>query len=152
MSSSTRTLGTLRLLVADDFPLIRLAVRDELEGRGFSICAEADDADAAVEAAVRERPDLCLVDVRMPGDGLRAAAEIAARVPDSRVVLMTVAASEEDMLAALEAGAAGYLVKDVDFNRLALILADVATGELAFPRTLMRRLVDRYRAPSSLPG
>ena len=139
-------LQPLRLLVADDFPLIRLAVREELDGRrGFAICAEAADRDAAVAAAKRERPDLCLLDVCMPGNGIEAAAEILAHVPETRVVLMTIAASDEDMLAALAAGAAGYLVKDVDFDRLALILADVASGELAYPRRLMRRLVDERR-------
>jgi DNA-binding NarL/FixJ family response regulator len=81
----------------------------------------------------------------MPGNGIRAAAEILEQVPETRVVLMTIAASDEDMLAALTAGAAGYLVKDVDFGRLALILADVASGELAYPRRLMRRLVDERR-------
>ena len=137
----------LRLLVADDYPLIRLAVRDELDGRrGFTICAEAADRPAAVAAAIRERPDLCLLDVCMPGNGLRAAAEILASVRETRVVLMTIAASDEDMLAALAVGAAGYLVKDVDFDRLALILADVASGELAYPRRLMRHLVDERRA------
>jgi two-component system, NarL family, nitrate/nitrite response regulator NarL len=137
----------LRLLVADDYPLIRLAVRDELDGRrGFTICAEAADRATAVEAARRERPDLCLLDVCMPGNGVLAAAEIITLVPETRVVLMTIAASDEDMLAALAAGAAGYLVKDVDFDRLALILADVASGELAYPRRLMRRLVDERRA------
>jgi len=143
---SHRVCEPLRLLVADDFPLIRLAVREELDGRGFAICAEADDMAAAVEAARRERPDLCLIDVRMPGNGIRAAEAILTEVPDTRVVLMTVVASEEDMLDALAIGASGYLVKDVDFDRLALILADVATGELAYPRTLMRRLVSGYRS------
>jgi two-component system, NarL family, nitrate/nitrite response regulator NarL len=139
-------LQPLRLLVADDFPLIRLAVREELEGRrGFAICAEAADREAAVEAARLERPDLCLLDVCMPGNGISATAEILEFVPETRVVLMTIAASDEDMLAALAAGAAGYLVKDVDFGRLALILADVASGELAYPRRLMRLLVDERR-------
>jgi len=143
----------LRLLVADDFPLIRLAVREELAARrGFTICAEAADREAAVEAARRERPDLCLLDVSMPGNGLRAAAEILAAVPETRVVLMTIAASDEDMLAALAAGAAGYLAKDVDFGRLGLILADVASGELAYPRRLMRRLVDERRRIGVLEG
>jgi two-component system, NarL family, nitrate/nitrite response regulator NarL len=141
-----RPLQPLRLLVADDYPLIRLAVREELDGRqGFAICAEAADREAAVEAARCERPDVCLLDVCMPGNGIHAAAEILADVPETRVVLMTIAASDEDMLAALSVGAAGYLVKDVDFGRLALILADVASGELAYPRRLMRRLVEERR-------
>jgi DNA-binding NarL/FixJ family response regulator len=82
----------------------------------------------------------------MPGNGIRAAAEILEHVPATRVVLMTIAASDEDMLAALAAGAVGYLVKDVDFARLPLILADVASGEVAYPRRLMRRLVDERAA------
>jgi DNA-binding NarL/FixJ family response regulator len=135
----------LRVLVADDFPLIRLAIREQLEGEGFVVCAEADHAGAAVEAALALRPDICLLDLGMQGGVLGAMASILDHLPETRVVLMTSEPSRDELLAAFTGGAAGYLVKDVDTSRLALILLDVAAGELAFPRTFMHSLASRVR-------
>ncbi len=98
----------IRVLLADDEELVREGFRMILEAQDdFEVVGEASDAKGAVELTLRERPDLCLLDVCMPGNGIRAAADILASVPETRVVLMTIAASDEDMLAALAAGAAG---------------------------------------------
>ena len=135
----------LCVLVGDDFPLIRLAIREELEEEGFCVCAEAGHALEAITAALSVRPDVCLLDVRMPGGGIAAAAEILAELPETKVVLMASEPSDDDLLASVRIGASGYLVKNLDERRLPQILLDVAAGEVAFPRTLMRRLVDSYR-------
>jgi len=132
---------TPTVLLADDHPLIRLEVRHDLEEGGFRVCAEVGSAGEAVEAAVREGPDLCLLDVSMPGGGLHAAAQIRARVPTTRVVMLTVSAREEDVLEAVRAGACGYLLKDDEPARLAVALHDVLRGVPAFSRGLGPSLV-----------
>jgi DNA-binding NarL/FixJ family response regulator len=98
-----------------------------------------------VGAALRERPDVCLVDVHMPGGGIRAAAEIAARLPDTAVVMLTVSDSDDDLLDALRAGARGYLLKDMDTQQLPVALRAILRGEAAIPRRLAASLVHEVR-------
>jgi DNA-binding NarL/FixJ family response regulator len=133
------------VVLADDHAATRLGVRMSLEDGGFNVVAEADGAAAAVDAAVRERPDLCLLDVYMPGGGITAAAEISARVPDTRIVMLTASADDEDLFAAVQAGAVGYLLKDTDPERLPLALRGVLAGEAALPRRLVARMIDEFR-------
>jgi DNA-binding NarL/FixJ family response regulator len=99
------------VLIADDHPLIRVGVRGALQRGGWIVCAEATDAVGAVEAAVREQPDACLLDIRMPGSGIEAAAEIARRVPRTAIVMLTVSRDDGDLLDALRAGAVGSLLR-----------------------------------------
>jgi two-component system, NarL family, nitrate/nitrite response regulator NarL len=135
----------IRILLADDHTPTRMALRAELEDEGFLICAEAEDATGALAAARRERPDLCLLDVDMPGDGIDAAAAIVALVPGTAVVMLTVSSDETDVLRALRAGVAGYLLKDMNMAGLADVLRKVLAGELALPRSLHRGLVEAFR-------
>jgi DNA-binding NarL/FixJ family response regulator len=117
-----------------------------LEGHeAFSVCAEAADAPAAVEAAMREQPDVCLLDINMPGGGISAAWEISSRLPEARIVMLTVSRQDDDLFDALRAGAAGYLLKDTDPARLPLALLDVVKGDAAIPRSLVARLVGEFR-------
>jgi DNA-binding NarL/FixJ family response regulator len=141
--SEPTTARSRRVLIADDHVAARAGVRMALEGTGFEICAEAADGPSAVEAAIRERPDVCLLDVHMPGgDGIEAAAVIAARLPGTAIVMLTVSADEDDLFAAIKAGAAGYLLKDVDPARLSAALEGVLAGEAAIPRRLVSRIVE----------
>jgi DNA-binding NarL/FixJ family response regulator len=133
------------VLIADDHPMTRVGVRLALERGGFEICAEADDGPSAVEAAKRERPDICLLDIQMPGSGIRAAEQIAASVPESAIVMLTVSRSDADLFDALRVGAAGYLLKDTDPDRLPLALRGVLDGEAALPRHLVALLIDEFR-------
>ena len=137
--------AALRVLLADDHPLARFGARSALEQGGFVVCAEAADADEAVEAALQERPDVCLLDIRMPGSGIRAAEAIAAQVPECAIVMLTVSRSDVDLFDALRAGAVGYLLKDIDPERLPLALRGVLDGEAALPRHLVALLVDEFR-------
>ncbi len=105
----------------------------------------ASNASEAVDAATRERPDLCLLDIRMPGSGIAAAWEITARLPETKVVMLTVSRDDDDLFAALRAGASGYLLKDTDPARLAHALDDVLAGEAAIPRSLVARLAEEFR-------
>jgi two-component system, NarL family, nitrate/nitrite response regulator NarL len=128
-----------RTLLADDHAPSRAGVRSLLELNGFSVCAEADDADGAVDAAVRERPDLCVLDVNMPGGGIAAAAEISSRVSATAIVMLTVSSDRDDVAAALGAGAGGYVLKGTDPEHLLTALRRALAGELAVPAALTRK-------------
>jgi two-component system nitrate/nitrite response regulator NarL len=142
----TPTNGRPRLLVADDHAPTRDDVRHALERDGeFDVCAEAADASEAVQAAVRERPDICLLDVRMPGSGVGAAWEIKARLPDTKVVMLTVSEADSDLFAALRAGADGYLLKTMNLERLGSALSGVLNGEASIHRTLVARILERLQ-------
>ena len=143
------------VVLADDHPPIRLGVRMALLRGGFRVLAEAADGDGAVEAVLRERPDLCLLDISMPGSGgIEAAARLAKLAPATAVVMLTVSASAEDLLAALRAGARGYLPKDMSPDRLPAALRGVLKGEAALPRTFVARMLHEMRelpAPGHAP-
>ena len=137
---------TIRVLIADDHAPTRSDVRNILESDPrFQVVAEAADAFAAVESAMTEQPDVCLLDVNMPGSGVGAAWEISARLPRARIVMLTVSRDDQHLFAALRAGASGYLLKDMDSTRLPHALNDVLEGKAALPRDLMARLVDEFR-------
>ena len=144
-------LTPLRVLVADDHRAIRAGVRLALEGAGFTVCAEAGNAGDAVALARALRPDIALLDIQMPGNGITAAEAIGAELPDTAVVMLTVSQSETDLFAALRAGARGYLLKDIDPNRLPDALRGVLAGEAALPRTLAARLMREFRRRESAP-
>ena len=142
--------GRFRVLVADDHDPTRYDVRTALEeDRRFSVCAEAADAPTAVEAAVRERPDLCLLDIRMPGGGVAATWEISARLPETKVVMLTVSQDDRDLFAALRAGASGYLLKEMNPGELPDALARVLRGEAALDSSLLARVVAEFRDRSA---
>jgi DNA-binding NarL/FixJ family response regulator len=132
-------------VIADDHAMARSGVRQTLVEADFDVVGEASDAPSAVELAERERPDLCLLDVHMPGSGIRAASEIVERLPETAVVMLTVSRNDEDLFDALRAGAAGYLLKDTDPQRLPHALRGVLAGEAAVPRALVTRVIDEFR-------
>ena len=134
-----------RVLIADDHPPTRAGVQAALENGGFSVCAQAADAKSAIEAARRERPDVCLLDIHMPGDGIHAAEIIARELPEAAVVMLTVSRTDDDLFNALRAGASGYLLKDIDPVRLPLALQGVLEGEAALPRRLVALLIEEFR-------
>lgn len=136
----------LRVVLADDHVPTRAGVRAALVADGFDVCAEAGDAAAAIDAAVRLRPDLCVLDVQMPGGGIAAAGEITSRAPEVAVVMLTVSQDDDDLLRALRAGARGFLHKEMDPDRLGAALRGVLAGEAAIPRRLVNRLVDHVVA------
>jgi two-component system, NarL family, nitrate/nitrite response regulator NarL len=134
------------VLVADDHSRTRAMVRTALERSGdFRVCAEAPDSDAAVEAAKELRPDVCLLDINMPGSGIAAAARITAALPETAVVMLTVSRQDEDLFDALRAGASGYLLKGMDENAIGDALHRVLAGESPLPGSLVARLVEEFR-------
>jgi DNA-binding NarL/FixJ family response regulator len=135
----------LRVLIADDHPPTRDDVcRALADKETFNICAVVADAARAVQAAVLERPDVCLLDIRMPGGGVPAAWEIAARLPHVKIVMLTVSDDDADLFAALRAGADGYLLKTMNLKRLPDALVGVCSGEAPMQRTLVARVLERF--------
>ncbi len=133
------------VVIADDHPAIRLGVRMALLSGGLRVLAETADRDGAVSAVLKERPDICLLDVYMPGGGIQAAAILAALAPQTAVVMLTVSDSSEDLLAALHAGAVGYLPKDTPPDRLPIALRGVLVGEPALPRAQVAPVLRELR-------
>jgi DNA-binding NarL/FixJ family response regulator len=116
----------------------------EQDGR-FAVVAEATDGAAAVQAALSERPDLCLVSIRMLGGGIGATREITARLPETKVVMITATLDDDDLFSAVRAGAIGYLHKDIDRARLPHALNDAVEGGAPISRRLVTRLVAEFR-------
>ncbi|HEY7952098.1 MAG TPA: response regulator transcription factor [Solirubrobacteraceae bacterium] len=137
------------VVLADDHPAIRLGVRMALLADGLRVLAEASDCDGAIKAVLRERPDVCLLDIFMPGGGIQAAAAVAALAPATAVVMLTVSQDTEHLLGALRAGAVGYLPKDMPPDRLPAALRGVLAGETALPRALVGPVLGKLR---ELPG
>ncbi len=138
---------TLRVLLADGHTPTREGIRVALEEHGLSVCAQADTRRAAVLAALEHRPDVCLLDVSLAGDGIATAQEIRAALPETYVVMLTASERDDDLFAALRAGAAGYLVKDTDPARLGFTVEGLVNGEAALPRRLVTRLIEEFCEP-----
>jgi DNA-binding NarL/FixJ family response regulator len=144
--NATTSTQALRVLIADDHAPTRDDVRRALANGGLVVCAEAADAARAVQQALATKPDICLLDVRMPGGGVAAAWEIAARLPTTKVVMLTVSDEDGDLFRALRAGAVSYLVKDLDLGTLPQTLLDVAGGKAAIPPELVARMVTQFHS------
>jgi DNA-binding NarL/FixJ family response regulator len=135
----------LRILIADDEVLTRAGIRRVLEGAGLSVAAEASNAADAIAAARAHRPDLCLLAVQMPGNGIFAAEQIRQSLPEAKIVMLTSSTREEDLFAALRAGADGFLPKSISAQRLPSALQGVIDGEAALTRVLTARLIREFR-------
>ena len=146
----TASEAVVRVLIADDHGPTRAEIHRAIEvDPRFHVCAEAVDAPSAVDAAFREHPDICLLDVRMPGGGLAAVWEIASRLPSAKLVMLTVSEEDHDLFVALSAGVAGYLLKSIDRRRLPDALWDIHQGTFTMPRQLMGRVVERFRGTAA---
>jgi DNA-binding NarL/FixJ family response regulator len=140
--------GAATVVVADDHAPTRAGVRQALEADGFSVVAEASTARAAVQAALVHRPHVCLLDIHMPGSGIAAAEQISRDVPGTAVVMLTYSRESEDLFDSLRAGARGFLIKDMDPDRLGAALHGVIAGEAALPRSLVSKVLDEFRGRS----
>lgn len=117
------------VLVVDDSPLFVAGLSAALRNAGFDVIGEAHDAMSAVTIAREHQPDIVMLDVLMPGmSGLEVVAPIISAANGAKVVLLTSSESEEDLLAAIKAGAVGYVVKDTSFERLVDAIRSVADG------------------------
>jgi DNA-binding NarL/FixJ family response regulator len=135
------------VLIADDQELVRSGFRLILELAELDVVGEAGDGDEAVELARRLRPDVALMDIRMPGtDGIEATRRIVAEGLPTRVLILTTFDLDEHVYDALQAGASAFLLKDVGRERLVEAVRTVAGGDALFSPSVLRRLVERYVA------
>ncbi len=149
----------MRVLIVDDEPLARrrlvqlLAARPDVE-----IAGEAESGREALELVELLRPDVLLLDIDLPGmNGIQLVTELAPRLPNTKIVMLTVSRNDEDLFDALRAGASGYLLKDLDAGRLCEAVARVLEGEAPLSASLVGRLIDEFRQrgrrrPLRIPG
>ena len=143
---------TERILIIDDHPLTREALAGLLRQNGFDVVAQAESGEEAIAHAHELRPDLMLLDLSMPGmDGLTALPLLHDAAPQAEIVVLTASEEESNLLAAIRAGAAGYLLKSEPPERIVEFLRGVARGEAALSGAVARQLLDQVRegAPRS---
>lgn len=142
----------IRLLIADDHPIVRAGLAGLLSDEpDIDVVAEASDGDEAVRLAAQTRPDVVLMDLRMPSvDGVTATARIVAARGESfppRVLILTTYESDDQILAAIEAGASGYLMKAAPREEIIAGIRSVLAGQTALSPAVAARLVERMRRP-----
>src|SRR6266542_1474555 len=134
------------VLIVDDHPLTRSALGTLLRGSGFEVVGEAGDGEQAIDLARELQPELVLLDLSMPGlDGLHALPRVREASPFTEVVVLTASGTEDNLLAAIRAGAAGYLLKSEPPARIVEFLRGVVNGEAALSGAVARRLLERVR-------
>ena len=141
----------IRVMVVDDHPLVRSAVRQALSTADLEVVAEAASGEEALELAPQLRPDVLLVDIELPGmDGVALVRELAPRLPDTRILMLTASHEDRHLVDAMRFGAAGYLTKDLSVEGLARAVRGAFEGELAMSHAtaarLVRRLVEASRS------
>ncbi len=135
----------LRVMLVDDHALVRSAVRQAISTGDVELVAEAASAEEAFALALSIRPDILLLDIDLPGmKGLQMLEEIAPRLPETKVVMLTVSGSERDMIDAISRGAAGYLTKDLSPEALLRALKGAHRGELAMSRRFSGRVLRHF--------
>jgi len=145
------TAGEIRVLLADDHPVVRVGLRALLEGEpDIRVVGEAGSADEAVELVRELQPDVAVLDISMPGNGLEALRRIAALGLPTRILILTVHAEERYLLPVLQAGGSGYVRKSSLHTDLVQAIRTVARGEVfidqAAARTLLQGYLERARA------
>jgi DNA-binding NarL/FixJ family response regulator len=141
-STPTPADTSIRTVLADDHAIVRAGLRSEL-GTQFDVVGEADDADGAIDVITARRPDLVVCDLHMPrGGGLAVVKACATICP---IVILTVSEAERDLLDAVAAGAAGYLLKNTSFDDVRLALVAAAAGEPVFSPSLAALVLGEFR-------
>ena len=144
-------------MLADDHALFRDGLASLLGAWGHDVVGQASTGTEAVELAERVRPDLVLMDVRMPGgSGLDATARIRSTCPDTAIVMVTVSEDEDDLFAAIKAGAQGYLLKNLEADQLRSMIDAVGRGEAAISPATAARIIEEFlrreRSPEQPPS
>jgi DNA-binding NarL/FixJ family response regulator len=133
-----------RVIVADDHPPTRDQIARALQAGGFDVCAAVRDAPSAVRAVQEHSAHIAVLDIRMPGNGIRAAREIARSRPTTAVVMLTVSGDDDDLFGAIAAGAVGYIMKGIAADELATTLRKVLDGGSVLPPSMIRRLLVEF--------
>lgn len=135
----------LTVVLADDQMPVRAGIKRAIEPHGMRVVAEAANAEEAVWAALAHQPDVCVVAVELPGNGIEATRRIKQSLPETKIVMMTGSARDEELFEVLRAGAHGYLPMSTPASRLAHAISGVMCGEAALPRAMTGRLVLEFR-------
>lgn len=139
-----------RILIVDDSPLFLEGLRSLLISRGLTVSGLAHDGQEALEMARLLRPDIILMDIRMPRcDGLEAVRRVKAELPETKVIMLTVSEDEKHLFETIRSGASGYLLKSLEANALVEMLANVMRGEAAFSPGLAARLLQELGRPQA---
>lgn len=142
----------MKVLVADDHSLFRDGIISLLEAAGFEVVGQAGNGRMAVEETLRLHPDLVLMDIGMPQlNGLEALREIKAVLPETQVVMLTVSDDDADLLTAIQCGARGYLMKDLNAHEFLDMVRGLEEGEAAITRKSVSRLIERLTISSHQP-
>ncbi len=127
----------LRVMLVDDHALVRAAVRQALVAPDIEVIAEASTAHETLELAPQLHPDVLLMDINLPGaDGLSLLRELVPRLPDTKIVMLTISEDRRDLLQAVRNGAAGYLTKDLGPDALQRAIRGTRSGDLAMSRAM----------------
>jgi len=143
----------IRIMVVDDHPVVRHGLVSFVQGKpGLAVVAEADTGEEAVRAFREHRPDITLMDLRLPGlSGVGAIGQIRKEFPDARFIVLTTYDGDEAIYAALEAGAFGYLLKSVVADELVSTIREVHAGKKCIPPDVAQKLVERMFHPVLTP-
>ncbi|MEA2025799.1 MAG: response regulator transcription factor [Chloroflexota bacterium] len=137
--------GLMRVMLVDDHALVRSAVRQAIDAPDVELVGEAATAEDAFALALAVRPDVMLLDIDLPGmNGIQMLEELAPRLPETKIVMLTVSDSDRDMIEALARGAAGYLTKDLNPEALLRALRGTQRGELAMSRRHAARMMRHF--------
>lgn len=142
----------LRVMVVDDHTAFAESLREVLGRRpGLELTATAASGEAAIQLADETHPDVILMDQRLPGtSGAQTTAQILARLPNTKIVMLTGGGTDDEMLDAVEAGVSGYLMKTARVAEIAAAIQRVATGEMLIPAATLSALIRRARERSQL--
>lgn len=141
----------ISLAVVDDHPLFREGViRSLTEMDGFCVVGEGSNKEDALRIAAESHPDVLLLDISMPGGGLNAIPLILDRIPEQKIIVLTVSEASDDVTAALKSGAKGYVLKGVGSRTLADIIRSVAAGDSYVAPTLSARLISESGSATRL--
>jgi DNA-binding NarL/FixJ family response regulator len=145
---------TARILLVDDQPLVRAGLTMALADQpDLAVVGEAGNGAEAIREATEKRPDVVVMDIRMPGtDGIEATRAITAASPDIRVLILTTFDDEENVYAALRAGASGFLVKDMALTDIIAAIRVVAAGDALLAPSVTRRLIREFAARGNPPA
>ncbi len=136
----------IRVLLVEDHALVRSAIRQALDAPDVEVVGEARNAEEALEMAPRLRPDLLLLDIDLPGmTGIEAVRELAPRLPETRVVMLTASTDRRSLLEAIRHGAAGYLTKDLTGDALLRAVRGLRRGDLAMSRQHAAEVVEHLQ-------
>jgi DNA-binding NarL/FixJ family response regulator len=138
-------------MLIEDHALVRTAVREAITSPEIEVVAESSTAEAAIEPALALRPDIILLDIDLPGmSGLQLVRELAPRLPDTKIIMLTVSSAHRDLVEAVRYGAAGYLTKDLTPEALLRSIKGAREGDLPMPRKMAAQMLAHFARGSRM--